>query len=103
MLFCYIKTSVSLSSPVVKIFESIVKDNIMNNNSLLPPNQHGFIPQKSYTSHDQFQLLDLAFQLMYLDFHKAFDSVPHHHLLNKIYGYDIQGHLLLSFTLLVVD
>ena len=45
LLYMYIKTSVSLSSPVVKIFESIVKDNIMNNDSLLPPNQHGFTPQ----------------------------------------------------------
>ena len=47
--------------------------------------------------------IGLGISVDVLYFHKAFDSVPHHHLLNKIYGYGIQGHLLLLFTLLVMD
>ena len=32
--------------------------------------------------------------VVYLDFRKAFDSVPHQRLLKKAYAYGIQGNLL---------
>ena len=31
---------------------------------------------------------------IYLDFQKAFDSVPHERLLKKLYGYSIRGKVL---------
>ena len=61
--------------------------------------QHGFVTGRSCST----QLLELMEDLtetldsngdvdiIYLDFKKAFDKVPHKHLLKKLKGYDIQG------------
>ena len=65
-------------------------------------NQHGFLPNKSCTT----QLLTAmnhwteslnsgyATDIIYFDFKKAFDSVPHHRLLLKLKSYGISGNLL---------
>ena len=85
--------------------ESIIKDNIssyMCNNNLFSPNQHGFTARKSCTSqllhavNYWTQCLDNKYpvDVVYLDFHKAFDTVPHKHLLSKLRGYGIQGNLI---------
>ena len=66
-----------------------------NNNNLLCSNQHGFVPRRSWL----VQLLTAmeewtkAIQhskylgVVYLDFSKVFDTVPHHHLLHKLQSY----------------
>ena len=86
--------------------ELIIKDDIlayMVSNKLLINLQHGFVPGKSCQSN---LLLMLNFlpesiengtdaDLVYLDFAKAFDLVPHNRLICKLHNYGISGHLLL--------
>ena len=96
---------VSLISPIAKVMESIIKDNIssyMNTNNLFSQNQHGFTTKRSCTTqllcamNYWTQCLDDKYpvDVVYLDFQKAFDSVPHEYLLSKLHGYGIQGNLL---------
>ena len=85
---------VSLTSIVGKIMESIIKDSIVKlveDNKLLNATQHGFTSGKSCL----INLLDFMeivakevdmgnnVDLIYLDFAKAFDKVPHRRLLKK--------------------
>ena len=71
----------------------------LENLCLYSPCQHGFRKNRSCTS----QLLEVVedftnyldknetFDVIYLDFKKAFDSVPHKRLLNKLESYGITG------------
>ena len=73
----------------------------MEENNLFSKVQHGFVSRRSCTT----QLLELMKELtevldsnedvdiIYLDFSKAFDRVPHKRLLKKLRGYGIQGKL----------
>ena len=86
--------------------ESIIKDDIlayMVSNKLLTNLQHGFVPGKSCQSN---LLLMLNFltkliengtdtDIVYLDFTKAFDLVPHNRLICKLRNHGISGNLLL--------
>ena len=78
---------VSLTSLIVKVMESIIKDNIssyMCNNNLFSPNQHGFTARKSCTSqllhavNYWTQCLDNKYpvDVVYLDFHMAPSQAP---------------------------
>ena len=95
---------VSLTSTVSKIMESIVRDKIlahMIKNGMIDDNQHGFVPGRDCIT----QLLlcmeewtsilerNQAFDLIYTDFSKAFDSVPHKRLLQKLKSIGIDGDL----------
>ena len=86
---------VSLTSIVGKLFESIIKDNIVEHlgkHSLIKDNQHGFTKGKSCLTNllsfidavtmsvDEGNQLDIV----YLDFAKVFDKVPYQRLLKKI-------------------
>ena len=93
---------VSLTSIVCKIMESITRDNLiihMNSNNLFSNCQHGFIKNRSCTTNlltalDQWtDAIDQgsAVDVIYFDFAKAFDTVPHSRLLNKLQGYGIHG------------
>ena len=94
----------SLTSVVCKVFESIIREVMIKhlfNNNLLSPYQHGFLPHKScmtqlLTAVDEWsKALDRgdSVDVLYLDFKKAFDSVPHERLLRKIYAYGFRGNL----------
>ena len=97
---------ISLTCLVMKIFETLVRDELMLRcNHLLNDNQHGFLPLKSCTT----QLIpfndSLALSLndatrtdiVYFDFAKAFDSVNHDIILDKLkYKFNIDG-LMLKF------
>ena len=100
---------ISLTSQIVKILEYIVCDNIhkyfADNNFIHPP-QHGFVPRKSCLTNllESFQAwiqsVDDGFgvDIIFLDYKKAFDSVPHRRLLLKLEGYGISGNLLSWIT-----
>ena len=73
---------------------------------VLTPLQHGFISGRSCVAHILSVLHDLGSSLdagdevdvIYLDFSKAFDSVPHGRLLHKLSLLGIQGSLHAWFT-----
>ena len=85
--------------------ESIIRDEIMarlSESGLLHEAQYGFRPRRSCVT----QLLSTLYNLskmtengdpidaVYLDFSKAFDSVPHRHLIKKLQLYRVTGRLL---------
>ena len=96
---------VSLTSIVCKVFESFVRDAVNSHlisNNLLAPQQFGFCKGRSCvtnllnTLQDWFQFIDqnIPVDAIYLDFRKAFDSVPHKRLIEKLTGYGIQDSML---------
>ena len=95
---------VSLTCILCKIMESIIRDyvvNHMNKNKLFSDKQFGFISGRSTT----LQLLHVlsiwceildeggTIDVIYCDFMKAFDKVPHKRLLYKIEKYGIVGNI----------
>ena len=95
---------ISLTSLVMKTFERILKDEILSRTShLLDARQHGFITKRSCTTNMTGFCDSLALSLndclytdvVYFDFSKAFDSVNHDLILNKLkHMYNIDGRLL---------
>jgi hypothetical protein len=96
---------VSLTSVVCKVLESIVRDQVMDHMEkykLITEHQHGFVPGRSCST-QLLACLDIWTEILdrgscldsiYLDFSKAFDSVPHIRLCKKLENFGIQGKLL---------
>ena len=93
---------ISLTPIITKIFERIYADILtkhLDDHQILSPAQHGFRKKRSTTTNLlQFwdTVTDLADQstplsIIYTDLRKAFDSVPHDLLLQKLKAYGIQG------------
>ena len=96
---------VSLTSVISKIMESIVRDSIvlhMTQNHLFSDAQHGFVPGRNCITQlllcmeEWTSLLERgdAFDVVYTDFAKAFDSVPHQRLMVKLKNIGISGKVL---------
>ena len=96
---------ISLTSQVVKLIKSIIREQIwdfLTESEVLNPCQHGFVKHKScftnlLESHNTWtSALDMGFgvDVIYLDYSKAFDSVPHLRLISKLQAYGIKGDLL---------
>ena len=96
---------VSLTSIVCKILEKIFREVLVNHLSshgLLSDCQFGFrknrntIIQLLSVLEDWTETIDNSLQVdtVYLDFRKAFDSVPHRRLLKKVEAYGISGKIL---------
>ena len=96
---------VSLTSVCCKILEKVVRRALLSHmieNGYLSDYPHGFIHGRSCTTQllkvidawteilDQGGTIDVA----YLDFAKAFDTVPHQRLLIKLVAYGVQGKVL---------
>ena len=96
---------VSLTSITCKVLESLISDSIRNyfeTNSFFTNCQHGFRNHRSCVT----QLLEVlndftnfieskdCIDVIYLDFSKAFDTVPHKRLLTKLKSYGIDGNVL---------
>ena len=96
---------VSLTCVVGKVMESLIRDKIVEHlerNNLIRSSQHGFMTGRSTTTNllvymeALTKLLDQghAVDVLYLDFAKAFDKVPHKRLLEKCRGLGLDGQVL---------
>ena len=96
---------VSLTAVPCKVLVSLIRDQLLTHlidQDLLSSHQHGFRPRRSCSS----QLLEVLavwtrelecgnpVDAVYFDFQKAFDSVPHLRLMNKLRSYGVSGKLL---------
>lgn len=96
---------VSLTSVVCKVLEGILREHILKHlieSGILSSSQFGFIRGRS-TVLQMLQVLDEWTKILdeggevdviYMDFQKAFDKVPHQRLLHKLAGYGITGNIL---------
>ena len=93
---------VSLTSHVIKVFERIVRKNLVDyleKNGMFSSKQHGFRKGRSCLT-QLLQHMDFLLEnyldnsetdVIYLDYAKAFDKVDHSILLEKIKAYGIEG------------
>ena len=95
---------VSLTSHVCKLTEKIIRQALvqhLENHDLICDEQHGFRKARSCltnllsTLEDWTSMYDegTAFDAIYLDFRKAFDTVPHGRLIYKLHKYGIRGNI----------
>ena len=96
---------VSLTSVTCKVLETLVREKLIDHldeNNLITDSQHGFVGGRSCST-NLLAVLDIwteiiegdgAVDTIYLDFAKAFDTVPHERLLHKLRGLGIQGAIL---------
>ena len=96
---------VSITSVICKLMESIVRDQIVEHmvtNKIFSKKQHGFVPLRDCMS-NLITCMELwttmieagdAVDVLYTDFSKAFDSVPHQRLMKKMSDIGITGSTL---------
>ena len=96
---------ISLTSLVGKLMESIIRDHIvehLDKHNLIKNSQHGFRRNRSCLTnlleffHGIIENYDThkSVDIIYLDFQKAFDTVPHIRLLEKLRAHGIRGNVL---------
>ena len=96
---------VSLTVNVCKVFESIMRDKMIEHlerYKLINGTQHGFVKNKSCLTNllvfmeEVTNYIDRGYpvDVIYLDFQKAFDKVPHRRLLMKLEAHGIVGNVL---------
>ena len=95
---------VSLTSIVCKVMETLIRDHMVDHmklNNLFSQKQYGFISGRS-TTLQLLTVLDIwteaiennyGIDIIYMDFRKAFDVVPHRRLLGKLQSYGISDEL----------
>jgi len=96
---------VSLTSVACKMMESLIRDKITDHlelNKIINNSQHGFLKGRSCVT-NLLEFLEKAttvvdgggnFDIIYLDFAKAFDKVPIQRLLKKVRAHGIRGKVL---------
>ena len=96
---------VSLTSVVCKVMEKLIRNHIMSfmkRNNFFTNKQYGFISGRSTT----LQLLEVmdkwtealdrgeTIDCIYMDYQKAFDTVPHNRLISKLRAYHISDQMI---------
>ena len=95
----------SITSVICKMMESIIRDKLVShmlNANLFADEQHGFVPNRDCMTNlilaleDWAEALEFGYDIdvIYTDFAKAFDSVPHNRLLLKLQSLGIEGDVL---------
>ena len=96
---------VSLTSVVCKILEKIIRDHIIDHfkkNNLISNSQFGFLSGRS-TVIQMLQVMDdwtnyvdqgKSVDVIYMDFMKAFDKVPHKHLIHKLNNFEVHEQVI---------
>ena len=96
---------ISLTSVICKIMEKLVKVQVvkfLTEKSLISKHQHGFMSKRSCTT-NLLEAMDYStkaisdknsLDILFIDFEKAFDKVPHKRLLLKLSKYGIEGKIL---------
>ena len=96
---------VSITSVICKMMESIVRDYIvmhMSSNRIFADEQHGFVPNRECMTNlllameEWTEAMESGYDIdiIYTDFAKAFDSVPHKRLAVKLKSLGINGEVL---------
>ena len=96
---------VSLTCILCKILEKLVVKTIIQHikeNELATLRQHGFTPGKSVTTNllevmniwSEALMHDIPVDVIYLDYRKAFDCVPHKRLIKQINSFGIEGNAI---------
>ena len=105
---------VSLTSVLCKTLESIVRDRLLDHlhsTNQLNDAQHGFRPKRSCATQLLITIENWSKALeagepvdsLYLDFSKAFDSVPHKRLIRKVESFGVRGQLLTWIEAFLTD
>ena len=95
-----LSASVSLTSVICKLLERLIKDHMVEflvKHKLLNSSQHGFLKARSCLTNMLCFLEEITkwidvgspVDIIYLDFQKAFDKVPHQRLLLKLKAHGI--------------
>ena len=96
---------ISIISIICKLMESIVRDKLvshMERNNLFSKKQHGFVPLRNCMTNlltcielwTEMIEHGLPIDIIYTDFAKAFDRVPHRRLVKKLQNLGIVGNTL---------
>ena len=99
---------ITLTSIICKILEKLIIEKLQKHlkaNNLEKKQQHGFTPKKSTTT-NLLEALNiwsealshgLPVDVIYLDFEKAFDKVPHERLILQLSRFGVKGEILKWF------
>ena len=95
---------ISLTSQVCKVLESEIREQIVVHLvkfNLIKDSQHGFVKNRSCLTNlleylsfvSEYVDKGVPVDVIYLDFQKAFDKVPHKRLISKVCAHGVQGNI----------